>query len=227
VLLVACSPAAAATHLGDRPLRLGARGHDVRVLQDLLTQRGHAAAVDGSFGPGTRVAVRAFQRDAGLAPSGVVGRATVAALRGAPVPAAYRSTAVATIDPAGLAHAPPGAPPAVIEAIAAANTIATLPYRWGGGHRSFADTAYDCSGSVSFALHGAGLLDWPLDSTALQAWGAPDAGAWITVYANPDHAFLVIAGLRFDTSGRAKAGTRWQAAPRSADGFTARHPAGL
>jgi cell wall-associated NlpC family hydrolase len=227
VLLVACSPAAAATHLGDRPLRLGARGHDVRVLQDLLTRSGHVAGVDGRFGPGTRVAVRAFQRDAGLAASGVVGRTTVAALRGAPVPATYRSTAVATIDAAGLAHAPPGAPPAVVQAIAAANAIAALPYRWGGGHRSATDTAYDCSGSVSFALIGAALLDAPLDSAALQAWGAPGAGAWITVYASPAHAFAVIAGLRFDTSGRTKAGTRWQTSARSTDSFTARHPAGL
>ena len=225
-LLVACSPAAAATHLGDRPLRLGARGHDVRVLQQLLTRSGHAAAVDGSFGRGTRIALRAFQRDAGLSPSGVADATTVAALRGAPAAAAYRP-APASIDAAGLAHAPLGAPPAVAQAIAAANAIATLPYRWGGGHRSFTDTAYDCSGSVSAALHGAGALDAPLDSTSLQSWGAAGAGTWITVYTNPGHAFAVIAGLRFDTSGRTRAGTRWQAAPRSTAGFTARHPAGL
>ena len=110
--------------------------------------------------------------------------------------------------------------------MAAGNVIATLPYRYGGGHRSFQDTAYDCSGSVSYALHGAGLLDATLDSTGLARWGEAGPGAWITVYANATHTYLVVAGLRFDTSG-ARGRSRWQAAPRSARGFRVRHPAGL
>lgn len=139
----------------------------------------------------------------------------------APVP-------TATLDPAtGLAVAPVGAPPSVIALIAAGNAIASLPYRYGGGHGSFDDTAYDCSGSVSYALHGAGLLDETLDSTALARWGVAGAGTWITVYAHKTHTYLVVAGLRFDTSGAKKAGSRWQTAPRSSKGFKIRHPLGL
>jgi hypothetical protein len=115
----------------------------------------------------------------------------------------------------------------VTQLIAAGNAIAALPYRYGGGHKDFADTAYDCSGSVSFALHGAGLLDATLDSTGLSRWGDAGPGAWITVYANKTHTYLIVAGLRFDTSGQKLAGTRWQAAVRSARGFRVRHPAGL
>jgi cell wall-associated NlpC family hydrolase len=133
----------------------------------------------------------------------------------------------ATLDADGLAVAPAGAPPQVVALIAAGNQIAGLPYKYGGGHGSFDDTAYDCSGSVSFALHGAGLLDATLDSTALARWGVAGAGAWITVYANKTHTYLIVAGLRFDTSGAKAAGTRWQAAPRSSKGFKIRHPLGL
>jgi hypothetical protein len=142
------------------------------------------------------------------------------ATKPAPVPAA-------TVGADGLAVAPAGAPPAVVAIIAAGNAIATLPYRYGGGHGDWLDTAYDCSGSVSFALHGAALLDTTLDSTGLSRWGLTGAGRWVTVYANADHAYMVVAGLRFDTSGRTKAGSRWQAAPRSGRGYHARHPLGL
>jgi cell wall-associated NlpC family hydrolase len=138
----------------------------------------------------------------------------------APVP-------TATVGTDGLAVAPAGAPPAVVALIAAGNQIAALPYQYGGGHGSFDDTAYDCSGSVSYALHGAALLDTTLDSTGLSRWGASGPGAWVTVYANKTHAYLVVAGLRFDTSGRKQAGTRWQAEPRAAKGFRVRHPLGL
>jgi cell wall-associated NlpC family hydrolase len=234
-LLATCATAGAATsHLGDRVLRVGATGHDVRVLQSLLTRDGFATGVDGRFGSGTRAAVRRFQRAAGLAPDGAVDRATASALRAAvaaggssAVRVAAPSAAAATVDADGLAHAPAGAPAIVAQAIAAGNAIARTPYRWGGGHRAFDDTAYDCSGSVSYVLHGAGLLEAPLASGDLARWGATGAGASISIYANADHAFLVVAGLRFDTSGLGRAGTRWQAAPRSAAGFAARHPRGL
>jgi hypothetical protein len=136
-------------------------------------------------------------------------------------------TAPATVGADGLAVAPAGAPAQVIALIAAGNAIAALPYKYGGGHKSFEDTAYDCSGSVSFALHGAGLLDETLDSTGLARWGQAGPGAWITIYANKTHTYLVVAGLRFDTSGQKKAGTRWQAAPRSSKSFKVRHTAGL
>jgi hypothetical protein len=133
----------------------------------------------------------------------------------------------------GLATVPPGAPPGVAAIITAANQVARAPYRYGGGHggvsgaETWVDSAYDCSGSVSFALASAGLVDRQLDSTSLESWGKPGGGKWVTVFANAEHAFMVVAGLRFDTVERARTGTRWGAAPTSVSGFVARHPAGL
>ncbi len=123
------------------------------------------------------------------------------------------------------ASAPSAAPAAVQAAIGAANSIATTPYIWGGGHGSFSSSGYDCSGSVSFALHGGGFLSSPLDSTGLETWGVPGPGRWITVYANSGHAWMTIAGLAFDTVGGP--GPRWHSSPvDSTAGFIARHPAG-
>ncbi len=128
----------------------------------------------------------------------------------------------------GDAAAPAGAPAVVKSVIAAANQIDNLPYVWGGGHGSFSSSGYDCSGSVSFALHGGGLLSSPLDSTGLETWGIPGAGRWITVYANSGHAWAVIAGLRWDTSGDVSGtGPRWHSDMASTGGFIARHPSGL
>jgi hypothetical protein len=127
----------------------------------------------------------------------------------------------------GVAYAPSGAPSAVVRAIRAGNKLQNKPYRYGGGHASFVDTAYDCSGSVSFALHGGGLLPSPLASGGLMTWGRAHRGRWITVYANQGHAYMVIAGLRLDTSGTGGRGPRWQTAQRDSMGFVARHPAGL
>ena len=117
----------------------------------------------------------------------------------APAPA---PTAGAALAAPGVAVAPAGAPAAVRGAIRAGNALQALPYRYGGGHDTFADTAYDCSGAVSYALHGGRLLAAPMDSTELETWGEPGPGQWITVYANADHAFVVIAGLRLDTQRR-------------------------
>jgi peptidoglycan hydrolase CwlO-like protein len=123
------------------------------------------------------------------------------------------------------ASVPSEAPPAVQAAIEAANSIATTPYIWGGGHGSFSSPGYDCSGAVSFALNGGGFLSSPLDSTGLSTWGEPGPGQWITVYANAGHAWVMIAGLAFDTSGGA--GPRWHSSPvSSTEGFIARHPPG-
>ena len=128
----------------------------------------------------------------------------------------------------GVALAPPSAPEVVQGAINAANTIVGRPYVWGGGHASFYSYGYDCSGSVSFALFGGGLVPRPLDSGELMHWGAPGPGEWITVYANPAHTFVEIAGLRFDTVGAEQGtGPRWHLAPTSTAGFVARHPPGL
>ena len=127
----------------------------------------------------------------------------------------------------GVAYAPAGAPLAVVRAIRAGNKLQDKPYRYGGGHGSFLDTAYDCSGTVSFALHGGGLVRSPLNSTALMRWGRAGKGRWISVYANAGHAYAVIAGLRLDTSGTGGRGPRWQTVQRDPAGFVARHPAGL
>src|SRR3954468_18571718 len=109
----------------------------------------------------------------------------------------------ATMLPNGQAIAPTDAPPEVQAAIEAGNKIATLPYVYGGGHNAkFSGSGYDCSGSVSYALHGGGLLTAPLDSSSFMHWGDTGPGSWITIYTNPGHAFMVIAGLRFDTSMR-------------------------
>ena len=132
---------------------------------------------------------------------------------------------------AGLAYAPANAPDEVKQAIWAANEIVGSPYVYGGGHRSFRSKGYDCSGTVSYALHGGGLLDTPLDSGSFMTWGDPGEGAWITVYANAGHAYVVIAGLRLDTSAAGDpsglSGPRWRPNLRETGRFTATHPDGF
>lgn len=127
----------------------------------------------------------------------------------------------------GLAAAPAGAPDAVKRVIAAANAIAYLPYVWGGGHGSFDSSGYDCSGAVSYALNGGGLLSSPLDSTGLTTWGEPGVGNWITVYGNSGHVYMTVAGLRWDTSDTGGTGPSWHSSMRSSAGFIPRHPSGL
>lgn len=249
VLPIASAHAATPTVLGDRGLRHGMRGRDVKELQRLLNRAGFRTPVSGTYARHTVRSILAFQRAAGLEGSGVAGRRTIRALRGAAAsggaaplatptePTATTTTApagtprdpsqVATITAAGLAVAPAGAPKAVRDLIAAGNEIATTPYRYGGGHGSFEDDAYDCSGSVGYALHGAGLLDRTVTSGDLESWGTAGAGSWLTVYANAGHTFLVVAGIRFDTSGQRKAGTRWQPMDRDTDGFVVRRAPGL
>jgi cell wall-associated NlpC family hydrolase len=138
---------------------------------------------------------------------------------------------VATVGDDGLASAPAEAPSEVHAAIAAANKIIGKPYRYGGGHARVEDSGYDCSGTISYALIGAGLLKTPLDSSSFMRWGEAGKGDWITVYTNPGHAFIVIAGLRLDTSAAGdrggRKGPRWRPALRSTRGFKARHPEGL
>lgn len=137
-------------------------------------------------------------------------------------------TAVLGAD--GQAAAPAGAPQVVKDVIAAANEIADMPYLWGGGHGSFDSPGYDCSGALSYALRGGGLISSPLDSTGLTTWGEPGVGNWITMYGNSGHAYGVIAGLRFDTSGTGGSGPRWSITTTSfqdPSAFIARHPSGL
>jgi cell wall-associated NlpC family hydrolase len=127
----------------------------------------------------------------------------------------------------GVALPPFEAPEAVRQIIEAGNSIARTPYKWGGGHGKWQDTGYDCSGSVSFALAAAGLLEGPLASGPLMSWGEPGPGKWVTIYTNPGHVYLVVAGIRFDTSGQRVTGSRWQNELRTNAGFVARHPKGL
>ena len=245
---------ASAARLGARTLRPGAHGADVRTLQHLLTKAGFRVSVDGVFGRVTARAVRLFQREQGLRVTGYVALRDASALRGtlhlgrtigggmsyaeppppgqdpeqAPQPVAPPPTGRAALGPDGLATAPADAPPEVQAIIAAGNRIARKPYRYGGGHGRWNDTGYDCSGSVSFALHGASLLDSALDSTGLERWGQAGPGQWVTIYSNSGHAYMVVAGLRFDTSGRdSRTDTRWHAERRSASGYVVRHPPGL
>jgi len=126
----------------------------------------------------------------------------------------------------GVAYAPAAAPLAIQQAIWAANALRHKPYVYGGGHQSFRSRGYDCSGTVSYALHAAGLLRAPLDSSDFMSWGQRGRGQWITIYTNPGHAWMVIAGLRLDTAGPGESGPRWRAVPGSTHGFRVRHPVG-
>jgi hypothetical protein len=143
-----------------------------------------------------------------------------------PMPTTPLPTAQLSVD-GRTAIAPATAPLEVKNAIFAANQITRKPYRYGGGHRIWKDRGYDCSGSVSYALHGGGLLTSPLPSTSFMRWGLPGRGLWITIYTNPGHAYLVIAGLRFDTSGPGERGPRWRKTARSSRTYVVRHPEGF
>jgi hypothetical protein len=209
------------------------RGHDVRVLQDFLRKVGQTeVTIDGRFGSDTRRAVKVFEQQVTRAVDGVVDAGDVAALRAAVATGVQAQPIVApteeaTIGPDGLAVAPASAPEPVKAIIAAGNQVASKPYKYGGGHGKWDDTGYDCSGSVSYALHGAGLLEDALPSGSFTGWGEAGPGQWVTIYAHSGHMFMVVAGLRFDTSGRTRNNTRWQADTRSTSGYTVRHPPGL
>lgn len=129
----------------------------------------------------------------------------------------------------GMLIPPKSAPRRVKAVIAAANKIQTKPYVYGGGHAKWRDRGYDCSGAVSYALHGGDLLDSPMPSGSFAGWGAPGKGRWITIYTNPGHMYAVIAGYRWDTSGNTdgKTGPSWHEEVRGPTGFVARHPLGF
>jgi hypothetical protein len=163
---------------------------------------------------------------------GQTGTTTTTPEPGAPAGAPPVPTGVGTILPGGKASIPAGAPYAVVRAIQAANKIHRKTYIWGGGHRSFKAKGYDCSGAVSYVLHAAGVLSSPLVSGQLAFWGSSGPGSWITVYANRTHTYMVIAGLRYDTSPRGEwidqgRGPRWRFTLRAPTGFAIRHYPGL
>jgi hypothetical protein len=193
-----------------------ARGGGVRALQ-----RAIGVSADGVFGPATERALKRWQRRHGLVADGIAGPQTRAKMGLAPGPVLKRGGA-------GRRHSAGGVDSSTVQlVIAAANRIATKPYKYGGGHGSFTDSGYDCSGSVSYALHGGGLLSSPLDSGEFMSYGAPGRGRRITIYANPGHVFMTIDGRRFDTSARFETGSRWTSTPRATSGYVARHPRGL
>jgi len=157
---------------------------------------------------------------------------TLAASAASVRPGGLKANRTPSVDKAvaldnGVALPPLEAPEAVKQIIEAGNSIARTPYKWGGGHGKWQDTGYDCSGSVSFALAAAGLLDGPLASGPLMSWGEPGKGKWVTIWTNPGHVFLEVAGIRFDTSATRITGSRWINEMRSTEGFVARHPPGL
>jgi peptidoglycan hydrolase-like protein with peptidoglycan-binding domain len=211
----------------------------VRALQGYLDDAGFETLADGEFGPATRRSLMSFESAEGGTADGIASRSEQRLVqeRAAVAPVEVEvepevpvvpATEEATLDEDGLAVAPASAPEEVKAIIAAGNEIARKPYTYGGGHgRGFDDRGYDCSGSVSYVLHAAGLLDSPLDSSGLMDWGERGRGQWITVRSNPGHAYVIVAGLRFDTSARRQTGNRWSDEMRSARGYTGRHPAGL
>jgi peptidoglycan hydrolase-like protein with peptidoglycan-binding domain len=249
-LALALALPAQAPAFADRTLHPGLSGDDVRTAQVLLRRvTSEAITIDGVYGPQTERVARQFELSNALGVNGRLtrgeqqllrqfadravaerraaalaapaGAAAVAAPPAAPSP----PTAPATLNADGTATPPAGAPAAVAQVIAAGNEIATKPYRYGGGHAKLVDTGYDCSGSASYALRGAGLMEGSMPSYDFEDWGDPGPGAWVTVYARKDHMYLVVAGLRFDTSGARP--SRWQAEMRPADGYVVRHPTGL
>jgi hypothetical protein len=229
---------AQAAEYGSRTLKVGSSGSDVRALQGYLDSAGYDTDVDGQFGPATRESVMEFETDEGRRANGKASRSEQLLVR-------ERADSTETADPVteepvseapveeayigddGLAVAPASAPEEVKAIIAAGNKIASKPYKYGGGHGRWRDSGYDCSGSISYALHGAGLLDTPLDSSGFMRWGESGRGEWVTIYSNPGHAYMIVAGLRFDTSARRVTGNRWSDEMRSTRGYVGRHPEGL
>jgi peptidoglycan hydrolase-like protein with peptidoglycan-binding domain len=216
-------------------------GHLSRNAAVRRLQEGLHVSADGEFGPETEAAVRHFQEAHGLAVDGVVGPATWSALGLSGLPELHpprwalagggggsSSTAGGDSSAGGSSSATGEGEGVVARVIAAADEIATRPYVYGGGHGSFISDGYDCSGSVSYGLHGGGLLSSPEDSSELESYGEPGPGRYITIYANAEHAYMTIDGRRFDTVALAEDGSRWSSSPGDDGGdFVERHPDGL
>jgi peptidoglycan hydrolase-like protein with peptidoglycan-binding domain len=197
---------------------------------------------DGEFGPETESAVRRLQGRHGMNVDGVVGAETWALLGISSEPELKPpASAIVHEHPEGGSSGQSSeggstsstgggggeGSSVVARVIAAGEEIATRPYQWGGGHGSFQSAGYDCSGSVSYALHGGGLLSSPLDSTGFESYGEPGPGSHITIYANSEHVYMVVDGRRFDTVAQQESGSRWSSSMTSTGGYVVRHPAGF
>jgi peptidoglycan hydrolase-like protein with peptidoglycan-binding domain len=216
---------------GTRRLRIGMRGRDVRGLQWHLGRVGYGTSIDGAFGPLTQTAVKRWEGARGRRVDGVATRPDQQALRHTRRRTTHRAPTPrvrAWISRRGFAHISPGAPNKVRRLIRAGNRIAKAPYKYGGGHGTWNDSGYDCSGSVSYVLHHAGLLSGAArPSGGFMNWRFAGRGRWVTVYAHSGHMFLTVAGLRFDTTDRERDGTRWHRDMRSTAGYAVRHPGGI
>ena len=197
------------------------------AVEPLPTRNPRARAVEPVAGESADYASLAREGAADQpAPRGA-SAASLPKLKKMNAPTSDKSISAADVLKNGIALPPIEAPEEVRLIVEAGNQIARTPYLWGGGHGKWLDRGYDCSGSVSFALAHAGLLAGPQTSGGLMAWGKPGKGKWITIYSNPGHVFMVVAGVRFDTSGNRKTGSRWQSDMRPTSGYVARHPPGL
>jgi peptidoglycan hydrolase-like protein with peptidoglycan-binding domain len=202
------------------------RGGGVKALQSAL-----GLSADGVFGAATEKALRRFQKSKGLPVDGVAGPATRRALHMGSGPVLKRKhlrhRRHRPHRSGGGGGGGGGGSSIVARVIAAANQIAGRPYVYGGGHGSFNSTGYDCSGSVSYALHGGGLLSAPLTSGAFMSYGAAGPGKHISIYASTGHVYMTIDGRRFDTSARSESGSRWGGPRSTGGGYVVRHPPGL
>jgi peptidoglycan hydrolase-like protein with peptidoglycan-binding domain len=217
-------PAETPAHTEGAPIT--SRSDAVRRLQEAL-----GVEADGTFGPETESAVKHYQQSHGLEVDGVVGPATWSALKinaSMTLHPHHSSTPHSSSSGGESSDTGGGEESGVVaRVIAAADEIATRPYVYGGGHGSFQSYGYDCSGSVSYALHGGGLLSSPEDSSELEGYGEPGPGRYITIYANAEHAWMTINGRRFDTVAQAESGSRWSDSMASTGGYVVRHPPGL
>jgi peptidoglycan hydrolase-like protein with peptidoglycan-binding domain len=184
-------------------------------------------SADGNFGSETESAVKRLQARHGLTVDGVVGPATWSVLGINSQETLKPPASAVSSSSDGESSSSTAGSSVVARVIAAGDEIATRPYIFGGGHGSFQSSGYDCSGSVSYALHGGGLLSTPEDSSQLESYGEAGPGQHITIYANAEHAFMVIDGKRFDTIALQETGTRWSSSMESTSGYVVRHPDGM